>query len=143
MVEQISIPEGYKVVGFPDGPSALEAARKASPSLILADFHLENMTFSGFCKEIGRLDNLAETLVISLVDPSDKLDESKLRALGVRAFLKKPFQREQLLDTINGILNDAAGKKSAAKPAKTRTWPPIFTETNDEDDESTPNRVRR
>ena len=69
------------------------------------------MTFSGFCKEISKLDNLAETLVISLVDPSDKLDESKLRALGVRAFLTKPFQREQLLDTINGILNDVAGKE--------------------------------
>ncbi len=138
MVEEISIREGYEVIGFQDGPKALEAARQISPSLILADFHLENMTFSGFCKEISKLDNLAETLVISLVDPSDKLDESKLRALGVRAFLTKPFQREQLLDTINGILNDVAGKKSAAKPAKPRTWPPIFTETNDEDDESTP-----
>ena len=110
MVEEISIREGYEVIGFQDGPKALEAARKISPSLILADFHLENMTFSGFCKEISKLDNLAETLVISLVDPSDKLDESKLRALGVRAFLTKPFQREQLLDTINGILNDVAGK---------------------------------
>ena len=113
MVEEISIREGYEVIGFQDGPKALEAARQTSPSLILADFHLENMTFSGFCKEIGKLDNLAETLVISLVDPSDKLDESKLRALGVRAFLKKPFQHEQLLDTINGILNDATGKRAA------------------------------
>ena len=138
MVEELAIREGYDVTGFQDGPKALEAARQTSPSLILADFHLENMTFSGFCKEIGKLDNLAETLVISLVDPSDKLDENKLRALGVRAFLKKPFQHEQLLDTINVILNDAAGKKTAAKPAKPRTWPPIFTETNDEDDESTP-----
>jgi CheY-like chemotaxis protein len=140
MVEEISIREGYEVTGFQDGPKALEAARHSSPSLILADFHLENMTFSGFCKEISKLDNLAETLVISLVDPSDKLDESKLRALGVRAFLKKPFQREQLLDTINGILNDAAGKKNAPKAAKPRAWPPSFTETNDEDDASTPNR---
>ena len=124
MVEEISVREGYEVMGFQDGPKALEAARHSSPSLILADFHLENMTFSGFCKEISKLDNLAETLVISLVDPSDKLDESKLRALGVRAFLKKPFQREQLLDTINGILNDAVGKKNAPKAAKPRTWPP-------------------
>lgn len=138
MVEELAIREGYEVAGFQDGPKALEAARQTSPSLILADFHLENMTFSGFCKEIGKLDNLAETLVISLVDPSDKLDENKLRALGVRAFLKKPFQREQLLDTINGILNDAAGKRSAAKPAKPRTWPPIWTQTNEEDDASRP-----
>lgn len=136
MVEQISIPEGYKVVGFPDGPSALDAARKASPALIIADFHLENMTFSGFCKEIGRQDNLAETLIVSIVDASDRLDESKLRALGVRAFLKKPFQSEQLLDTINNILNGAPRKPDGGTHAKTRTWPPVSMATDDEDDES-------
>ena len=37
LVEQISIPEGFEVVGFQDGPAALEAARRSSPSLIIAD----------------------------------------------------------------------------------------------------------
>ncbi|MEK6801899.1 MAG: response regulator [Nitrospirota bacterium] len=134
MVEQISAPEGHKVMGFPDGPSALDAARKLSPALVIADYHLDKITFSGFCKEIGRQDNLAETLIVSMVDGSDRLDESKLRSLGVRAFLKKPLQREQLLDTIKGILNGAAGDPRGGKPAKTRTWPPVSTGTDDEDD---------
>ena len=135
MVEQISAPEGHKVMGFSDGPSALDAARTLSPALVIADYHLENITFSGFCKEIGRQDSLAETLIVSMVDGSDRLDESKLRSLGVRALLKKPLQREQLLDTIKGILNGAAGNPRGGKPAKTRTWPPVFTGTDDEDDE--------
>lgn len=135
MVEQISTPEGYQVVGFPDGPSALDAARKSCPALILADFHLENMTFSGFCKEIGRQDNLAETLIVSIVDASDRLDENKLRALGVRAFLKKPFHSEQLLDTINGILKTPAGKRDGKTPVNPRTWPPVSTATDDEDEQ--------
>ena len=136
MVEQISAPEGHKVMGFPDGPSALDAARKLSPALVIADYHLDNITFSGLCKEIGRQDSLAETLIVSMVDGSDRLDESKLRSLGVRAFLKKPLQREQLLDTIKGILNGAAGTSRSGKPAKTRTWPPVSTGTDDEDEES-------
>lgn len=136
MVEQVSTLEGYQVVGFSDGPSALDAARKSSPALIIADVHLENMTFSGFCKEIGRQDNLAETLIVSIMEASDRLDESKLRALGVRAFLKKPFQSEQLLDTINGILKTPAGKQDGRNPAKTRTWPPVSTATDDEDENS-------
>ena len=49
MVEEISTSEGFEVVGFQDGPTALEAARRNSPSLIIADYHLDNMTFSGFC----------------------------------------------------------------------------------------------
>ncbi len=136
MVEQLSATDGHKVIGFHDGPSALEAARELSPALVIADYHLENITFSGFCKEIGRQDNLAETLIVSMVDAADRLDESKLRSLGVRAFLKKPFQREQLLDTIKNILAGTSGGRST-KPSKARTWPPVSTGIDDEDDEST------
>ena len=136
MVEQLSAPDGHRVLAFQDGPTALEAARSQSPALIIADYHLEQMTFSGFCKEIGRQDNLAETLIVSIVDSSDRLDESKLRALGVRAFLKKPFQREQLLETIQSILSKPEGSRSQ-KPAKSRTWPPATTGADD-DDETAP-----
>ncbi|MGC3976289.1 MAG: response regulator [Nitrospira sp.] len=136
MVEQLSAPDGHRVLAFQDGPTALEAARSQSPALIIADYHLEHMTFSGFCKEIGRQDNLAETLIVSIVDGSDRLDESKLRALGVRAFLKKPFQGEQLLETIQSILSKPEGSR-AQKPAKSRTWPPATTGADD-DDETAP-----
>lgn len=134
MVEQLSAPDGYTLLGFSDGPSALDAARVSSPALILADFHLEKMTFSGFCNAISRQDHLAETLIVSLVDATDRLDEDKLRSLGVRAVLKKPFQSEQLLCTINGILRAPAEKQSSGKPVKTRTWPPVSTGTDDEDE---------
>ena len=137
MVEQLSMPDGHTVRGFHDGPSALEAARAQSPALIIADYHLEKITFSGFCKEIGRQENLAETLIVSMVDAADRLDESKLRSLGVRTFLKKPFQREQLLDTIKSILSGTAGRPSA-KPAKARTWPPVSTGTDDEYEQESP-----
>lgn len=137
MVEQLSAPDGHTVIGFHDGPSALDAARKLCPALVIADYHLENITFSGFCKEIGRQDNLAETVIVSMVDAADRLDESKLRSLGVRAFLKKPFQREQLLDTIKDTLAGAAGRRNA-KPAKSRTWPPVSTGTDDEEEQESP-----
>ncbi|ULA67923.1 MAG: Response regulator [Nitrospira sp.] len=137
MVEQLSAPDGHTVIGFHDGPSALEAARKLCPALVIADYHLENITFSGFCKEIGRQDNLAETVIVSMVDAADRLDESKLRSLGVRAFLKKPFQREQLLDTIKDTLAGAAGRRNA-KPAKSRTWPPVSAGTDDEEEQESP-----
>src|SRR5687767_1705588 len=98
LVEQISAPEGYEVIGFQDGPAALEAARRISPAMIIADYHLDHITFSGFCKEISKLENLADTSIISLIDASDRLDENHLRTLGVRGFLKKPFQSDHLLE---------------------------------------------
>lgn len=113
MVEQISIPEGFEVVGFQDGPAALEAARQSTPSLIIADYHLDNMTFSGFCKEINKLDNLTETALISLINSADHPDEHHLRTLGVKAFLKKPFHSDDLLEVLKSLEKTSAGSSNS------------------------------
>ena len=134
LVEQISKHEGCEVQGFQDGPAALQAARHTSPNLIIADYHLENMTFSGFCKEVHKLDNLAETYIVSLTSPSDRVDESHLRSLGVKAFLNKPFQSETLVDVIKDLEIQQAASASGAKK-KSRSWPPVSSAT-DSDDES-------
>ncbi len=133
MVEQISTPEGFEVVGFQDGPTALEAARRNSPSLIIADYHLDNMTFSGFCKEINKLDNLTETYLISLVNPADRPDENLLRTLGVKAFLKKPFQSEDLLDVLKSLQQKTAATSNGTG-LKRRVWPPTSTSTDSDDE---------
>lgn len=132
MVEQISAPEGFEVIGFQDGPTALEAARKLSPALIVADYHLEQMTFSGFCKEVQKLNNLADTYIIALVGATDKLDDSHLRGLGVKAFLKKPFQSEDLLGLIKDL--HPANLRDNDSPKKRRVWPPVSSSTDLEDE---------
>jgi CheY-like chemotaxis protein len=133
LVEQISKPEGCEVVGFQDGPAALEAARRMSPNLIIADYHLENMTFSGFCKEVHKLDNLAETYIVSLTSPSDRVDEAHLRSLGVKAFLNKPFQSENLIDVIKDLEAQQASRTDGTKK-KSRSWPPVSSATDSDDD---------
>lgn len=134
MVEQISTPEGFEVVGFQDGPAALEAARRVSPALIIADYHLDNMTFSGFCKELNKLENLTETYLISLINPADCPDENHLRTLGVKAFLNKPFQSDDLLDVIKS-LQQKQQEPSNGKGLKKRVWPPTSTATDSDDDD--------
>src|SRR6476646_10840553 len=111
MVEQISAPAGYDVIGFQDGPAALEAARRMSPTLIITDYHLDSMTFSGFCKEVHKLDNLCDTYIIALTGASDKMEESHLKSLGVKAFLKKPFQSDHLLDLIKDLEDDSTDEE--------------------------------
>jgi CheY-like chemotaxis protein len=132
LVEQTSTPEGFEVVGFNDGPAALAAAKQANPSLIIVDYYLENMTFSGFCKEINKLDNLTETYLISLVNQADHLDENLFRTLGVKAFLKKPFHPDELLTIIKYVQQKQQQTEQAPK-LKRRAWPP--TATGDDSDE--------
>ncbi|MDP1948176.1 MAG: response regulator [Nitrospirota bacterium] len=134
LVEQISTPEGCDVVGFQDAPTALEAARRMSPHLIIADYHIENMTFSGFCKEIYKLDNLAETSIVSLISPSDRIDETHLRSLGVKLFLKKPFQSEDLIGMIKDLETQQASRTNGTKK-KSRSWPPVSSATDSDDED--------
>jgi len=132
MVEQISTPAGFDVIGFQDGPAALEAARRMSPTLIITDYHLDNMTFSGFCKEVHKLDTLTDTYIIALTGASDKFEEGHLKSLGVKAFLKKPFQSEHLLDLIKDLEHTNADKTASTK--KKRSWPPTSSATDSDED---------
>ncbi len=133
IVEQISTPEGFEVVGFQDGPAALEAAKRLTPQLIIADYHLDNITFSGFCKEVNKLDTLSETLIVSLIGAADRLDEQHLRTLGVKAFLKKPFQSEHLLDVIKSLQRNGHQPVVNGTSGKRRNWPPETTSTDTEE----------
>lgn len=135
LVEQVSAPEGCDVLGFQDAPAALEAARRMSPNLIIADYHLEHMTFSGFCKEIYKLDNLAETSIVSLISPSDRVDETHLRSLGVKLFLKKPFQSEELIEVIKDLEAQQASRTNGTKK-KSRSWPPVSSATDSDDEDA-------
>jgi CheY-like chemotaxis protein len=92
------------------------------------------MTFSGFCKEVYKLDNLAETYIVSLVSPSDRVDEAHLRSLGVKAFLNKPFQTEDLIDVIKDLEIQQASSMNGAKK-KSRAWPPVSSGTDSDDDD--------
>jgi len=135
LVEQISKSHGCEVTGFQDGPAALEAARRTNPNFIIADYHLENITFSGFCKAVYKLDNLAETHIISLISSSDRVDETHLRSLGVKAFLHKPFQPENLIDLIKDLEAQQASKTNGVKK-KSRSWPPVSSGMDPDGDDS-------
>ncbi len=133
MVEQVSATEGYEVHAFSDGPSALRAAKTLAPRTVIADFHLDKITFSSFCKELGKLDSLAETSIVSLVDSSDKVDEKTYRSMGVAVFLTKPLEPGNLIETLRELSAKQAKKGGTSKTK--RTWPPVTTSTDLEDEE--------
>jgi len=131
LVEQASSTEGYEVTAFDDGPSALHAAKRLQPELIIADYHLEGIKFTNFCEELDTLEGRPNISILSLINMADRPDEEHLRSLGVRAFLKKPLQLHHLSEALKKLRSDA--QRAAAPPKapvrKARTWPPISQET--------------
>lgn len=122
------------MTAFDDGPSALDAAKRLRPELIIADYHLEGFKFADFCEELKRQDSASNISIISLINLADRPDEALLRPLGVKAFLKKPFQPDHLSQAIKKLRNETqqADPTPKATIRKTRTWPPISQETADE-----------
>ncbi len=122
LVEYALASEPYEVMGFRDGISALDAAKRFRPELIFADYHLEGIPFDAFCERLKRTDFLPETLIVSLANLSDNLDEERLRAAGVHAFLKKPLQADHIVqavkDTGAGARRGRPSAGAIARPAE-------------------------
>src|SRR4029079_15820173 len=85
----------------------------------------------GFCKEVHKLDNLSDTYIIAVTGATDKFEDSHLKSLGVKAFLKKPLQSEHLLDLIKDLDHTSPAKNGGKKK---RSWPPTSSATDSDDD---------
>jgi len=133
LVEYALASEPYEVLGFRDGISALDAAKRFRPELIFADYHLEGLPFDAFCERLKRADLLPETLIVSLANLSDNLDEERLRASGVYAFLKKPLQADHILQAVKEA---SAGARRGRGTSGTLIRPPEPAPLQSEDMEA-------
>ena len=121
LVEQASGPEGYDVVSFKEGVTALDAAKGLKPEIVIADYHLEGVAFSDFCEGLHRTEVLPDTPIISLISSSDRVDEKHLQALGVKAFLKKPLQADDLMVIVKKLRQEPAqGSQGGASSSGAR-----------------------
>lgn len=131
LVEQASQGEGFETDWFKDGASALDAAVQAVPSLIVAGYDVEGTTFVSFCERLAGLELQPSPPIIALISPSDHFDEAELRFLGVKAFLQKPLQRNDVQQAVKQIAatlgpgRPAAreGRKSAVSPEQAPNTP--------------------
>ena len=99
--------EGFEVFTAVDGQDALEKVATVQPHLITLDVMMPRM--DGW-QAAQRLRADPETAAIKLVLLSARAQESDIRRgeqIGVDAYLTKPFDPDELIDTINHLLADA------------------------------------
>jgi CheY-like chemotaxis protein len=126
LVEQAAQDEGFATAWFKDGSSALAAAGQTAPSVIVAEFGVAGTTFISFCERLAGLELQPTPPIIALISPGDRFDEAELRFLGVKAFLQKPLQRNDVLQAVKQIataLGQPAAAPSGGKP-KAASPPP-------------------
>jgi len=117
-------PHGYTVFTAPDGAEAFNIVRREKPDLLLLDiFFPPDVSGSGntwdaflIMRWLQRMDEAKDmpVIVISVADPEKY--QARCLAAGARAFLHKPLDPRELLDTVRKNLDRSAESK-APEPA--------------------------
>jgi DNA-binding response OmpR family regulator len=98
---------GYQVITVSDGASALEAARREKPDLIILDIMLPEMDGLEVCRQLRRENSTATTPIMMLTAKSDEIDKVVGLEVGADDYVTKPFGRRELLARVRALLRRA------------------------------------
>jgi type II secretory ATPase GspE/PulE/Tfp pilus assembly ATPase PilB-like protein len=102
LLDQILSQAGYKVIQAKDGGEALLKLGAGSVDLILSDIHMPNLDGLKLL-EILQQNNIDTPVVFLTGEPSPDV-EARGREMGVADYLRKPIQRDVLLESIEKAL---------------------------------------
>jgi DNA-binding response OmpR family regulator len=98
---------GYQVTTAADGSSALEAARRETPDLIILDIMLPEMDGLEVCRQLRRENNTTTTPIMMLTAKGDEIDKVVGLEVGADDYVTKPFGRRELLARVRALLRRA------------------------------------
>ncbi len=110
---------GYQVITAADGGSALEAARRETPDLVILDIMLPEMDGLEVCRQLRREHTTATIPIMMLTAKGDEIDKVVGLEVGADDYVTKPFGRRELLARVRALLRradyPAAGDDHAAQ----------------------------
>jgi DNA-binding response OmpR family regulator len=110
---------GYQVTTASDGASALEAAHREVPDLIILDILLPTMDGLEVCRQLRREKNTVSTPIMMQTAKGDEIDKVVGLEVGADDYVTKPFGRRELLARVRALLRRAdyplAGEEQPAQ----------------------------
>jgi len=97
---------GYRVVNKQSSPDAFEAfqAEPHAYDLVITDQTMPHMTGDILARKI--MDIRPDIPVILCTGYSERISEEKVKALGIKALIMKPFKRQELAETVRSVLDN-------------------------------------
>ena len=110
--------EGYRIMTYTDGASALDGFRTSPPDLAILDIKMPRM--DGM-ETLRRLRQKSDLPVIFLTSKDEEIDELFGLKMGADDFIRKPFSQRLLVERVKAVLRRAIPKDAAApKEADTK-----------------------
>jgi CheY-like chemotaxis protein len=95
---------GLRILQAADGNQAVELARQEHPDLILLDWRMPGKTGIEVAEVLRGEPATADIAILMLTAMGQEQDRQRGLALGIRAYLVKPFSPLQLLECVQGVL---------------------------------------
>jgi two-component system, OmpR family, response regulator ChvI len=103
--------EGYHVLAYADGASALDGFKTSSPDLAIFDIKMPRMDGIELLRRIREKSDLP---VIFLTSKEGEIDELFGLKMGADDFVRKPFSQRNLMERVRAVLRRRAVKDDAA-----------------------------
>jgi two-component system, OmpR family, response regulator ChvI len=101
--------EGYRIMTYTDGASALEGFKSSPPDLAILDIKMPRM--DGM-ETLRRLRQKSDMPVIFLTSKDEEIDELFGLKMGADDFIRKPFSQRLLVEHVKAVLRRYASKDS-------------------------------
>ena len=105
MLKRVFRPFHCELFEAADGMEGLEAVITHQPDLIMLDYNMPVMDGVTMLRKMRELDNIKRTPVIMLTAEDSNEIISTVARLGVRDYIIKPFEDENLLSKVSRIIN--------------------------------------
>ena len=96
---------GYDVVEASDGVQALNIAKTRAVNLVITDVNMPNMDGISLIRELRSLSSYKFTPLLMLTTESSPEKKQEGKAAGATGWIVKPFNPEQLLNTVKKVLS--------------------------------------
>src|SRR5215211_5766184 len=119
--------EGYRIMTYTDGASALEGFKTSPPDLAILDIKMPRM--DGM-ETLRRLRQKSDLPVIFLTSKDEEIDELFGLKMGADDFIRKPFSQRLLVERVKAVLRRAAPRRRCENGLRMKSSAPIFRPNN-------------
>ena len=95
---------GHEALTAEDGAAGVEAAKAQKPDLILMDVVMPNLNGFQATRAISKEATTAHIPIVLVTTKDQETDKVWGMRQGAKAYITKPFNENQLVEVINGLL---------------------------------------
>jgi len=123
---------GFKIFTAYDGPSGIKKATEVLPDLILLDVMMPGMSGFEACKILTTTDSTKDVPIILVTALTGPDDISEGLEAGAYDYIKKPFNKTELIARINSALKYRESSKLVIELEKIKTFAATVLTANHE-----------